>query len=122
MVVWLCSHWTSRRCPQRLTNFLDILHRHRLDIARRLNRLILPTSNPTFPSLRPHPDVRLEALRRDRIQVQRVEVDAELTIRMNGHNDDAAPVPCGSESVVGGVSTVRSTNTLIFPKFRKTPK
>ena len=83
-------------------DFLDILHRHSPDIVRRLNYLILPTSNPTSPSLRPHPDVRLEALRRDRIHVQRVEVDAELTIRMNGHNDDAAPVPCGSESVVGG--------------------
>ena len=32
-----------------------------------------------------------------------MEVDAELTIRMNGHNDDADLVPRGSESVVGGV-------------------
>ena len=32
-----------------------------------------------------------------------MEVGAELTNRMNGHNDDAALVPCGSESVVGGV-------------------
>ena len=44
-----------------------------------------------------------EALRGDVIQVERVEVDAELTIRMNGHSDAAALVLRGSESVVGGV-------------------
>ena len=122
MVVWLCNHWTSRRCRQRLTNFLNILHQHCPNIVRSLNRLILPRSDPTSPSLRPHSNVRLEALHGDRIQVEREEVDAELTIRMNDHNHDTALVPRGSESVVGGVFTVRSTNTLIFPKFRKTPK
>ena len=71
MVVWLHNHWTSCRCRQRLTNFLNILHRHRPGIVRRLNRLILPTSNPTCPSLRPHSNVRLEVLRGDRIQVER---------------------------------------------------
>ena len=68
----------------------------RPDIVQRLNRLILPTSDPTSSSLRPHSNVLLEALRGDRIQVERVEVDAELTIRMNGHNNDAALVPRGS--------------------------
>ena len=32
-----------------------------------------------------------------------MEVDVELTIRMNGNNDDAALVPRGSENVVGWV-------------------
>ena len=52
-----------------------------------------------------------------------MEVDAELAIRMNCHNDDAALVPRGSESVVGGAFAPCAVDQYVdLSKFRKTSK